>query len=81
MRILDIRPQHGSGLLAVFDVEMNEHLRLYNLELRRAPNGRVRTFAPKAGPKHAASFHPFLAEQMTRAAEAALGGHTANAER
>lgn len=73
MRIISIRPTAGSKTLAYFDVEMGEHLRLYNLQLRQTPVG-LRTVAPNACGKHAATFHPILAEQITTAAAAALNG-------
>lgn len=78
MKILDVRPPGRPKDLAVFDIEMGPHLRLYNLTLRRSPDGRLRTIAPNAAGKHSASFHPELAEQITRAAVAAMGGHAAN---
>jgi hypothetical protein len=79
MKVISIRPTAGAKTLAYFDVEMGEHLRLYNLQLRQTPVG-LRTVAPNACGKHAATFHPTLAEQITAAAAAALnGGHAANA--
>ena len=80
MNILSIWPAAGEKELAYFDVEIGPHLRLYGLVLRRTPNGRLRTFAPKVSGKHAASFHPELAEQITAAATAALEGRVANAD-
>ncbi|MGY6568519.1 MAG: hypothetical protein ACXIVE_05940 [Salinarimonas sp.] len=77
MRILSIRPAAGTKTLAYFDVEISEHLRLYNLQLRAIPMG-MRTVAPNACGKHAASFHPILGEQITQAAAAALKGHAAD---
>ncbi|MEO4000332.1 hypothetical protein [Mesorhizobium sp. CAU 1732] len=79
-RVLAIRPApDGAGkVLATFDVEIGDHLRIYNLQLRQSPAG-LRTIAPNACGKHAATFHPVLAEQITKAAEAALGSHTADA--
>ncbi|MDX0105491.1 hypothetical protein CN135_11035 [Sinorhizobium meliloti] len=74
MKVIDIRPPVRMNDLAVFDVEIGHHLRLYNLSLRRTPSGRLRTLAPNACGKHSASFHPELAEQLTKAAEAAMGG-------
>ena len=76
MRILSIRPAAGTKTLAYFDVEISEHLRLYNLQLREIPGG-MRTVAPTAAGKHAATFHPILAERITQAAAAALKGHAA----
>lgn len=72
MRILSIRPEAGESALARFDVEVGPHLRLYNLLLRKAPDGRLRTFAPNAMGKHVATFHPDLANEITRAATAAI---------
>lgn len=79
MRILSIRPTAGPKVLAYFDLEVSEHLRIFNLMLRRGGDGKVRTIAPNACGKHAASFHPELAEQISQAAAAALeGGHAAH---
>lgn len=77
MRVIDIRPQNGPSAIAHFDVEISEHLRLYNLVLRKTPDGRLRTYAPNACGKHTATFHPFLAKQITEAATAALESGTA----
>lgn len=73
MRILSIRPLQGVGAEARFDVEINEHLRLFGLLLKRTANG-LRTHAPHSCGKHTASFHPTLAKQITAAAVAALEG-------
>jgi hypothetical protein len=74
MRILNIRPSHSPGALAHFDVEVTEHLRLFNLTLRHSKDGALRAFSPKACGKHAATFHPILAQQIIEAAKAALEG-------
>lgn len=78
-RILAIRPVPGGTgkVAAVFDVEIDCHLRLFNLQLRQTPTGH-RTVAPNARGKHAATFHPELASEITKAAEAALGSHAAD---
>ncbi len=85
MKILEIRPEpNGSGgsVVASFDIELSDHLRLFHMILRRTPDGRMRSFAPNAFGKHAATFHPALAEQITEAAVAALmGSSKANANR
>jgi hypothetical protein len=81
MRVLDIRPAlYGSGKVVAFiDIEITEHLRLFNLELRKGPDGKMRTFASNAFGKHTASFHPELATQITAAAVASLkGGNSAH---
>lgn len=81
MNILSIRPAVGAKELAYFDVEIGPHLRLYGLVLRTSADGRPRTFAPKISGKHAASFHPELADQITAAAVAALEGRAAYVQR
>jgi hypothetical protein len=78
MQILAIRQVAGAKDIAFYDVEITPHLRLFNVLLRKSPDGRLRSFAPKAFGKHAASFHPDLAEQMTQAAVAALKSRAAN---
>ena len=79
MKILNLRPAVGPKTLAYFDVEIGEHLRIYNLMLRRTDDGKLRTVAPNACGKHAATFHPVLGEQISQAAAAALsGGRAAN---
>ncbi|WP_287322429.1 hypothetical protein [Mesorhizobium sp.] len=79
MKILEIRPTAGSKTLAYFDIELGEHLRIYNLMLRRGLDGKLRTLAPNACGKHSATFHPILAEQISQAAAAAFnGGRAAN---
>lgn len=72
MKIMSIRPLEGPGAVARFDVELSEHLRLFSLNLRRTPDGRWRTYAANSCGKHVVSFHPTLADQITRAAVAAL---------
>jgi hypothetical protein len=75
MKILDIRPAPAGAAtraLARFDAEVGGHLRLYNLSLRIAGDGRHWIVAPNACGKHAASFHPDLASAITAAAVAAL---------
>ncbi|MEP7457078.1 hypothetical protein [Phyllobacterium sp. SB3] len=81
MRILSIRALTGTGALARFDLELNEHVRLFGLLLKKFPDGKYRTHAPNSCGKHVASFHPVIAEQITRAAVAALSERTAHAER
>ena len=76
IQIIAVRP--GRNVLARVDVQIGPHLRMFNLLLRRARDGSLRIFAPNASGKHCASFHPELATQITRAAEAALKGHTAD---
>jgi len=82
MKILSIAPAASSGsgrfpCVAVFDAEIGGTLRLYNLRLLRSPDGRHLTYAPSAGGKRCATFAPELAEEITAAATAALGGRAA----
>ncbi|EJN04487.1 hypothetical protein PMI41_02128 [Phyllobacterium sp. YR531] len=81
MRILSIRALTGTGALARFDLELNEHVRLFGLLLKKFPDGRYRTHAPNSCGKHVASFHPVIASQITDAAVAALSERTAHEHR
>lgn len=72
MKILAIRRPQAPGAEARFDLEISEHLRLFGLQLKRGADGSYRTYAGRVCGKRAASFHPVLAEQITRAAVAAL---------
>ncbi|KAA9382476.1 hypothetical protein [Neorhizobium galegae] len=58
--------------IAYFDIEIGRHLRVFNMVLKIGPDGRPRSYAPKARGKRAASFHADLAQRITDAAEAAL---------
>lgn len=82
MRILSISPCSTSSsdrfpCVAKFDVEIGGTLRLYNLRLLRSPDGRYLTYAPAAHGKRCATFMPDLANELTAAATAALGGRAA----
>ncbi len=79
MKILEIRPEQGAGsIVARFDAEVTPHIRLYNLKLIEGPRGR-RVHAPQAFGTNVATFHPSLAEELTRAASAALVSENAGA--
>jgi hypothetical protein len=57
MKILSIRPAPtGSATLARFDLQLNEHLKLFNLALRRRPGDRSWTVAPNAFNERTAAF-------------------------
>ncbi|RRI03938.1 hypothetical protein EH240_09570 [Mesorhizobium tamadayense] len=73
MKILSIHPMHGAVAKARFDIEINEHLRLYGLILKHTSNG-LRTHAPRTNTGHSATFHPELGKRITAAAVAALEG-------
>ncbi|RVD64092.1 hypothetical protein [Mesorhizobium sp. M7A.F.Ca.ET.027.03.2.1] len=75
MHILEIRPAPpGDGrTLARFDLQLVDGVRLYNLKLTEKPDGRRRVFAPSAFGCAAATFNNEIADQIVRAASAALG--------
>lgn len=67
MRIMSIRPAPpGSATLARFDLQLNDHLKLYNLALRQRGDDPAHVCAPNAfGERVAgfsASFNKALAE-------------------
>lgn len=73
MRVVQLRPTgRATGVVALFDLEVSNQLRLCSVELTRYPDGRMRSFAPRCRGRHAASFHPELASEITSAAAAAL---------
>lgn len=67
LKILSIRPgPPGSSTLARFDLELNDHLRLYNRALRQRGEEPVHVMAPNAFQERtagfSASFNKALAE-------------------
>jgi hypothetical protein len=59
LRIFSIRPAPpGSTTLARFDLELNEHLRLFNLALRQRGEEPVHVCAPNAFNERVAGFSP-----------------------
>jgi hypothetical protein len=58
LKILDIRPVPlGTGnTLARFDLELNQHIRLFNLALRQRPGDLTWTVAPNAFQERTAAF-------------------------
>lgn len=57
MRILSIRPAPpGSATLARFDLELNDHLRLFNLALRQRGSEAAHVCAPNAFNERVAGF-------------------------
>ena len=78
MQILEMRPPTRPRDAAMFDIQIGQDLRLYNLILRAAGGGRFRILAPNAFGKHSATFAPQLAAEITKAAVAAMGGRKAN---
>ena len=78
MEIVNLRPPYRPQDEALFDLQIGPHLRLFNLALRKLPNGMYRVLAPNAFGKHSASFHPELAQKITNAAVAAISGGAAH---
>lgn len=83
MRVLDVRPlrHHGSGTFrdfAIFDVQVNEGLRLVGLRLARAPDGRQMVFAPSKHGRKFATFSREFAEEIIEAVTAAFKGRDTN---
>ena len=67
MRIIDIRPSPpGSATLARFDLQLNDHLKLFNLALRQRGDEPAHVIAPNAFQQRvagfSASFNKALAE-------------------
>jgi hypothetical protein len=73
MQILDIRPAPpGAGrTVALFDFELNEHIRFFGLRLVQTEDGRHLTYAPNSHGVRVATFSRELADTISRAASAA----------
>ncbi|MGR9503842.1 hypothetical protein [Rhizobium leguminosarum] len=81
MRILALQPtaDPGSGsmkLLATFDLQLTETVRLYCLRLLETPDGRRIVYAAQAGSRRTATFDPQLAECITKMTSIIYGGAT-----
>ncbi|MDX0555560.1 hypothetical protein GOL37_27440 [Sinorhizobium medicae] len=85
MRILDIKPAANPGggqvrLIANFDLELDDNVRMYDLKLMETFDGRRLVYSPNGnGGRRLATFSPAIATAITEAATAKLRGHvTAN---
>lgn len=78
MQIIDVRGPSRASDIAQFDVQLGPYLRLYNLSLKRTPDGSYRVFAPNAAGKHSASFHHALASEIIAEITKVIGGGKAN---
>lgn len=76
MKIISIRRPTAPGADARFDLELTEQVRLNSLILAKNQDGQWRVRSPRNCGVRFASFHPSLADQITRAAVAALEGHS-----
>jgi hypothetical protein len=74
MHILDIRRDDGAGAtVARFDIELSEHVRLYNMRLVPARQGGYRVYPPSAFGSNVATFSPALTARIATLAVAAFG--------
>lgn len=76
MRVLSLTPAADPGggsmkLLAVFDLQLTDTVRLYGLRLLETPDGRRIVYAAQAGSRRTATFDPQLAERIAQ-----LASHT-----
>jgi hypothetical protein len=83
MEILNIEPVASSGgggmrVLAFFDLQLSDDVRMYGLRLLEAPDGNRVTYAPQSGSRRSATFARPLAERITAAASILLEAVTAN---
>lgn len=79
MHILSIRPAPpGTGrTVALFDIALTNELRLYDVRLIQTEDGRYLSYAPNSHGRRTATFAPSLANEISRAASAALREGTA----
>jgi hypothetical protein len=83
MDVLNIEPvaDRGGGgmrILAHFDLQLSDDVRMYGLRLLEAPDGNRITYAPQSGSRRSATFARQLAERITAAASISLEAVTAN---
>ncbi|MGA1803654.1 hypothetical protein [Rhizobium sp. HT1-10] len=81
MRILGIKRAVRDGrsrmrLIATFDFELSEQVRIFGMKLMEAPDGRRFSYAPNAnGGSRTATFDPALAQEITELATLKMEGH------
>lgn len=82
MRISNLQPvaNPGGGVraIAVFDLELSAHARLYGLRLMEAADGKRWVYAAQAGSRRSATFSRELSEAITAAAIIELEAATAH---
>jgi hypothetical protein len=81
MRVLSLIPAADPGggsmkLLAVFDLQLTDTVRLYGLRLLETPDGRRIVYAAQAGSRRTATFDPQLAERITKMTSIIYDGAT-----
>lgn len=75
MKLLYCHPTGEAGdraCAAFFDVELDEHVRLYGLRLIRHADGRHTISAPQCGKRQSSTFSKPMAERLTALAVEAL---------
>lgn len=78
MRILRLTPDRtGGAVVARFDIELTDDIRMYGLTLRQSRKG-YRSDVPNLHGMHVVTFTPHVAQQITDAALAALKELNAN---
>ncbi|MER8743864.1 hypothetical protein NKH54_12340 [Mesorhizobium sp. M1004] len=76
MQILSIRPEPpGAGsVVARFDLELSDQLRMFGLRLVKKPDGHRAIYAPNSGGVRVVTFGATLVQEIANAAEAAIRG-------
>lgn len=83
MRILKTYPADRVGggqmkCVTKFDVEIDGSIRIRGCLLLRAPDGRLLSYGPKARGGRCVTFTPALADTITAAVLAEMGGRAAH---
>lgn len=80
MHILSIRPEPpGAGsVVARFDLELSDQLRMFGLRLIKKPDGHRAIYAPNSGGVRVVTFGAALVQEIANAAEAAIEGLSPN---
>ncbi|MBB4272772.1 hypothetical protein [Rhizobium mongolense] len=83
MQVLNLTPvaRQGGGsvkIVATFDIELSNEVRLYGLRLLEATDGKRFAYAAQAGNRRSATFSRSLSEAITAAASFELEAATAN---
>ena len=73
MEVLNLEPVASSGgggmrVLAFFDLQLSDEVRMHELKLLEAPDGRRIVYAAQSGSRRTATFARSLAERITAAA-------------
>lgn len=80
MKILKIRTSRdpAAKVVARFDLELSDGVRLYDLKLTSGPNG-WRVYGPTTGMGAAVTFPPVLVERIVVIAHEAIASHAKTA--